>query len=95
MKKLLSIVFLCAVVTATGTNEKEIEVNNFENFEVEKSEFQQEISNREMLIGCGQSGNLYYYNLVNSGGMSHIDARRERRAYVRECRGHFWQWPWT
>jgi len=27
--------------------------------------------------------------------MSHRDARRERRTFVRECRDHIWPFPWA
>lgn len=103
MKKLLSIMFVCAVMTATGTNEKEIVANNFENFEVEKNELSNEIkfdeNNSEigfndvikisLIYGCGSTGNAMYDDL-RFNGMSHRDARRERRAFVRECRGGRW-----
>ena len=86
MKKLLSIVFLCAVLTATGANEKEIVANNFENVEVEKCDFQQEISNEEMFSGCGEQGNREYDKFIRAG-YNHRQARSFRRAFVRECRG--------
>jgi len=41
----------------------------------------------DLFFGCGSEGNALYARLRRQG-MNHRDARAERRANVRECRGH-------
>jgi hypothetical protein len=67
-------------------NSNKIMVNNFKEIKTVNNKCTNETSENDMLFGCGSDGNDYYDTLI-SDGMSHRDARRERRAFVRECRG--------
>ncbi|TXD54212.1 MULTISPECIES: hypothetical protein [unclassified Polaribacter] len=102
MKKLLCIAFFSIAMMASTAAKKEIVVNNTKEVKVEKSDIfkeiktlnlepEKEISEEDMFFGCGSDGN-FYYALKRDEGMNHRDARAERRAFVRNCRGGTWAW---
>ncbi|OIP48655.1 MAG: hypothetical protein COZ16_01780 [Flavobacteriaceae bacterium CG_4_10_14_3_um_filter_31_253] len=83
---------LFAIAFSTNANNK-IEIVNIItkdeiNFDISTSEnVSNEIFEEELIFGCGDLGNAHYEDLV-AGGMSHREARSNRRATVRECRGN-------
>ncbi len=110
MKKLLCIALFSIALMANATEKKEIVVNNsteivtnatgekeivMNNFlESENSDLKKEIF--EDANSCGEQGNNLYDQLTSGpNAMSHRDARRERRTFVRECRDHIWPFPWA
>lgn len=107
MRNLLLGAALCVGMLASAANGKETVPNNFEDVNIEKSNFslapRVEMNTFEKLekstenlftveavfFGCGDIGNSLYRQLV-AGGMSHREARAERRDEVRECIGGRW-----
>ena len=69
-----------------ATEEKEIVINNFEDITTEPISLENELIAEVMFFGCGSQGNSVYAE-YRGNGMSHRDARRVRRAWVRDCRG--------
>ena len=104
MKKLLCLAIFCMAIMANATEKKEIAINTTDEKEVLTNDSSETLINNSIEIdsvdldfeketydddffGCGSQGNAYYDDLV-AGGMSHRDARAERRDWVRDCRGH-------
>jgi hypothetical protein len=65
----------------------EVMVNDFKEIKTVKNKCSKETSENDMFFGCGSQGNSMY-NEYRAAGMDHRDARSERRAWVRECRGN-------
>lgn len=98
MRKFLCIAVFSIAFMANATEKNENVANDFKEVNIEKSDFYKEIktanSDVEMEIfedavffGCGSQGNAVYEE-YRDAGMSHRDARAERRAWVRDCRGN-------
>ncbi|TXD54214.1 MULTISPECIES: hypothetical protein [unclassified Polaribacter] len=98
MKKLLCIAFFSIAIMVNATAKKETVTNNSKEVMIEKSdldkklkteniEFNTDISEVDMFFGSGSQGNSMYAE-YRGAGMSHRDARAERRAYVRDFRGN-------
>lgn len=69
-----------------ATEEEEIVINNFEDITTEPISFENELTAEDMFFGCGSQANSMY-NEYRASGMSHREARSERRSWVRKCRG--------
>ncbi|APG65790.1 hypothetical protein LPB136_10620 [Tenacibaculum todarodis] len=69
---------------------KKLSLNSKE-VKVEKTDFNSEISEDDVLFGCSSEGNQWY-DIWREEGHSHREARSLRRAFVRECRGGGWNW---
>jgi len=97
MKNLLCIALFSFAMMANASNEKEVVTNVIDekeilienSFETESSDLNDEAF--EDFVSCSDQGNLLYAQLTEAG-MSHRDARSERRDFVRECRGGTWAW---
>lgn len=87
MKNLLCIALLSVAFLVNAAEEKEIVINNFEDITTEFTMCGNEFSDYVMFFGCGSQGNSYY-NHLKSLGLSHREARSERRDFVRDCRGN-------
>ena len=93
MKKLLCIVLFSIAIMANAAEKKEIVANNFKEIKVEKATFEKIGDNTltsNMFFGCASDGN-HIYAIERAEGASHREARKTRRAWVRGCRGYFWQ----
>ena len=85
MKKLLCIALFSIAIMANAAEKKEIKV--------EKATFEKIGDNTLtsiMFFGCASDGNQIY-DIEISEGATHREARAIRRAWVRACRGGFWQ----
>lgn len=97
MKKLLCIALFSMAIMTNAANEllpKNVTGVKTENdfsktIKTENSNIENETI--EVLVDCGEQGDQLYHQLIQSG-MSHRDARAERRDNVRECRGGTWAW---
>lgn len=101
MKKLLCIALFGVAIMVNANNSKEIDNNNFNEIRVENSDFEKEIKTENnhsdktkiqiienvTLVGCGSQANAVYDELI-AAGMSHSEAREQRRIWVRDCRGN-------
>ncbi len=88
MKKLL-----CIAIMTNAAEKKEIVTNNSKEIKVEKATFEKIGDNTltlNMFFGCGSDGNQIY-DIEIANGATHREARAIRRAWVRNCRGNFWQ----
>lgn len=93
MKNLLCIALFSIAIMANAAEKKEIVTNNSKEIKVEKAAFEKTVDNTItsiMFFGCASEGNERYA-IWRSEGFSHRKAREKRRAYVRKCRGNFWQ----
>ena len=90
MRKLLCLAIFSIAIMANAAVKNEIVTNNSKEVYVEMSDLKMENFEEDMRMGCGSQGNQHY-KIKRSEGASHREARKSRRAYVRECRGYFWQ----
>lgn len=95
MKKLLCIALFSIAIMANANNKKENVTSNFEAVKIEKIlksnsinlfDYSLELSQNSLaFFGCGEEGNEQYDKNIKAG-LSHRDARAERRKFVRKCR---------
>ena len=93
MKKYLCIALFSIAIMANAAEKKEIVANNSKEIKIEKANFEKIGDNTltsNMFFGCASDGNQHY-EIWREEGYSHREARSKRRSWVRDCRGHFWQ----
>jgi hypothetical protein len=99
MKKLLCIALFSMAIVASAANEKELLPIDVKEVTVEY-DFSKEIKTDnsnfasdavEVLVDCGEQGDVMYLERM-ADGLTHREARDERRAFVRNCRGGTWAW---
>lgn len=96
MKKLVCIAVFSFAIAANATEKNEIVNSSDEKEVLTKSstginDIDKEISEDEIFFDCGNDGDIAYAE-ARLLGMSHREARSERRDFVRACRGGTWAW---